>query len=196
MVSPILKMGKLCPEGLINLPEVPQKPRSDPEHLCPMLHASLCSQPVSLLLRVSFSLETREGVMRGFAAGLQLRGLGLGTGHPEWGACRSPRLPVWGRPGQLMCAWAKRSCFVLKWVLLRRECMEGGSGSASRISAGREACGCSGGLWEAPGEGCAALGSSCPGQTPVLTCLCRSVFAHTALQLSQDRPLLTPPTES
>lgn len=37
--------------------------------------------------------------MRVFAAGLQLRGLGLGTGHPEWGACRSPRLPVWGAPG-------------------------------------------------------------------------------------------------
>lgn len=109
------------------MPEVPQKPRSDPEHLCPMLHASLCSQPVSLLLRVSFSLETREGVMRGFAAGLQLRGLGLGTGHPEWGACRSPRLPVWGRPGQLMCAWAKRSCFVLKWVLEAPICVSGSS---------------------------------------------------------------------
>lgn len=183
-------MGKLCPEGLINLPKVPQKPRSDPEHLCPMLHASLCSQPVSLLLRVSFSLETPEGVMRGFAAGLQLRGLGLGTGHPEWGACRSPRLPVWGRPGQLMCAWAKRSCFVLKWVLEAPICVSGSSFAESawwgavavRAASLREerravalgACG------KPPGRGALHWGAPAPAR-PLCSPACAALFLPTWL---------------
>lgn len=136
--------------------------------------------------------------MRMFTAGLQLWGLGLGTGHPERGTCRSQRLPMWGRPGQLMCAWAKKSCFVLKWVLKVLICTSGssfsesawrgGSGGVSSLSAGREACGCSGGLWEAPRGGVRCTGELLPrpgpcARLPVPLCFCphgSSVLQHQA----------------
>lgn len=102
-----------------------------------------------------------------------------------------------------MCAWAKMSRFVLRWVLevfiyvsgssFSESGRRGGSGSASGLSAGREACSCSGGLVGGPqGRGALFWGAPAdpaPAVRPLLVCLCHSV-------LPKIRPLLTPATES
>lgn len=108
-------------------------------------------------------------------------------GTPEEGTCRSQRLPVAGGGAVDVCLGqdellraetGPRGVHLCLGVFLLREWKERGSGSVSSLSAGREACSCSGGVVGGPqGRGALYWGAPAgpaPARLPVPLCFAQN----------------------